>query len=816
MQLRFALRVLLKNRGITAIALLALALGIGANTAIFSVVEAVLLHPLPYRDADRLVAVLQRNENPLGADDFLDIRKSARSFESLAAAELWSGSLIGRDAPQQIVGMRVTEDLFHVLGRSAFRGRTIDASDFAPGAPHALVIGYGLWQRSFGAEDVVGRKVVLDSAPYTIVGVMPRDFYFAPFWVTQAEMWTQDDLAASNSKRGGGSLRAFGRLAPGVPIEAARSQAQADLNRIAANLAAAYPDSDTGVSLIATSLPERASKNIRPILQVLLGVVGMVLLIACANVANLALARATARRREVAVRIALGASRWVITRQFLTESIVLSLAGGALGVLLAGWGIRILQAMMRPDAGDFRARLLQADLAGLDPYVLLFTLALSLITGVLFGLAPSLLENRGSKNGSASSMKEGERGTTTSGSRLRMTLVASEIAVAIVLLIGSGLLLRSFMKLRAVDPGFDARNVVTMSVSVAGRAEYVGTARDTLYRSILDRVSAIPGVERASMTNHLPIAGDQWGFGYFVEGKPLPDPGHSFSAVYRSSRPGYFATMRTPILAGRDFNDGDAASAPAVVIINEALAKRHFGNESALGHRLSFPDPRKSPQWMTIVGVVHDVAQSWGDPAEPEVYVSYWQDPRLTKTTQPFAAYMTLVVRTQVTAESALDSVKNAVWSVDRNLPLSHAQTLEHAIGNATWESRFTLLLVGIFSALALILAMIGVYGVMAYEVAQRTHEIGIRMALGAARRGIMLLIARQSLTVALIGIACGLAAAAGLVRLMRTMLYQVDTLDPLTFAGVALVVFIVAAAAAVIPARNAMNVDPMIALRRE
>jgi predicted permease len=813
MYLRFALRTLLKNRGVTAIAILALALGIGANTAIFSLVEAVLLRPLPYHDADRLVAVLQNKENPLGADDFIDLRKSARSFESLAAAELWSGSLVGQDVPQQIVGMRVTEDLFHVLGRSALRGRTLDTSDFAPGAPHALVIGYGLWQRTFGgAESAVGRKVVLDNAPYTIVGIMPRDFYFAPFWVTQAEMWTQDDLSASGGRRGGGSLRAFGRLAPGVPIDAARSQAQADLNRIAANLAAAYPDSDTGVTLIATSLPERASKNIRPILQVLLGVVGMVLLIACANVANLALARATARRREVAVRIALGASRWVIARQFLTESIVLSLAGGALGVVLAGWGIQILQTMMRPETGDFRARLLQSDSAGLDPYVLSFTLVLSLLTGVLFGLAPALLENRNT----ASTMKEGERGSTSAGSRLRMTLVASEIAVAIVLLIGAGLLLRSFMKLRAVDPGFDARNVVTMTVSVAGRAEYVGVARDTLYRSVLDRVSAIPGVERASMINHLPIAGDQWGFQYYIEGKPYPDSGHAFITVYRSARPGYFATMRTPILAGRDFNDGDTADAPAVIIINDALARRHFKGENPIGHRISFPDPRKNPQWMTVVGVVHDVAQSWGDPAQPEIYTPYWQDPRLTKTTQSFAAYMTLVTRTQMNAEVAVDSVKNAVWSVERNLPLSHAQTLEHAVGNATWESRFTLLLVGVFSALALILAMIGIYGVMAYEVAQRTHEIGIRMALGAARRGIMLLIARQSLTVALIGIACGLAAAAGLVRLMKSMLYQVETLDPITFAAVALVVFVVAAAAAIIPTRSAMNVDPMIALRRE
>ncbi len=813
MSFRFALRQLLKHRGVTAIALLALALGIGANTAIFSVVEAVMLRPLPYHQPDRLVSVLMPDAVSLGSEDYIDIRKSSRAFESAGAAELWSGSLTGRDAPQEIVGMRVTEDLFHVLGRSAIRGRTLDASDFAPNAERALVIGYSLWQRTFGgAGDVVGKKVVIDNAAFTIVGVMPPDFYFAPFWVTQAEMWTADDLQKSNTHRGGGSLRMFARLAPGVE----RAQAQADMNRIAANLAAAYPDSDAGMSLVVASLPEQASRRIRPILEVLLGVVGMVLLIACANVANLALARATARRREVAVRTALGAGRWDIARQFLTESLMLSLAGGTLGVLLAAWGIRILQSMMRPETGEWSSRMVQADQISLDPYVLAFTLALSILTGVLFGLAPAFLENRNAGSTMASTMKEGERGSTAAGSRLHAVLVAAEIAVAIVLLIGAGLLLRSFSKLRAVDPGFDAHNLATMTVSVAGRSDYVGAARDVLYREILDHVSSIPGVERAATTNHIPIAGDQWGFGYFVEGEPPPQPGKGSGAVYRSSRPGYFATMRTPILAGRDFNDRDTADAPAVVIINQRLARAHFGSANPLGHRISFSDPRRDPKWMTIVGVVRDIAQEWGAPADPELYVPYWQDPRLTKTTEPYAAYMTLIVRTRGDAEAALDSIKNAVWSVDRNLPLSHAQTMEHAAGSSTFESRFALTLVGLFAGLALILAMIGIYGVMAFEVAQRTHEIGIRMALGAARGKILQMVARQNAPVAIAGIVCGLAAAAGLSRLMRTLLYQVETLDAATFAIVPLVMLTVAIVAALIPARAAMRVDPAIALRRD
>ena len=809
MRLPYAIRVLRKSRGTALVAILTLALGIGANTAIFSVFHAVLLSPLPYRDADGLVSVLLKGSDPLGSADFLDIQRQSQSFESSGAAELWSASLEGRGAPEQIVGMHVTRDLFHVLDVAPVRGRTFDTGDFTPGKDHVVVIGYGLWQRQFGgAPDIAGRQVLLDNSPYTIIGVMPRGFYFAPFWVTQAEMWAPADLTASLSQRGGGSLRMFARLAPGTGRAAARTE----MNLIAARLAAAYPDADAGMTLEVESLADKATGNVRPLLEVLLAVAGMVLLIACANVANLALARATARQKEIAVRLALGATRMRIAGQCLAESVVLSLAGGAAGVLLAQLGIAALEAMLRPDAGEFRARLQQWDRLGLDMPVLLFALGVSIATGILFGLAPAFAAARGETN---EALKEGGRGSTPGrGSRVRRALVSAQIAVALALLIGAGLLTRSFHRLRSIDPGFDAHNVVAMTVSVAGRTEYTGARRDALYRAVIGRAAAVPGVESASMTNHLPIAGDQWGYSYWIERQAPPPRGREFTAVYRSCRPGYFATMRTRIIAGRDFDDRDTADAPPVVIINEALARRHFGRTSAVGQRISFRDPRKAPRWMTVVGVIQDMAQSWAEAPGPEVYTPYWQDPLLTGEGKPFAAYMTLVARTRGDAASLLEAVKNAVWSVDRTLPLAHAQTLEHAIGGATWQSSFALLLVTVFSGLALALAAVGVYGVVAYEVEQRRHEIGVRMALGAGAGGVARLIAGQNLPSALAGIAAGLGGAAGLVRLMRSMLYQVDALDPVTFAGAALFLLLVAAAAAAVPARRAMRVDPMTALR--
>ena len=401
--------------------------------------------------------------------------------------------------------------------------------------------------------------------------------------------------------------------------------------------------------------------------------------------------------------------------------------------------------------------------------------------------------------------------------RFRKTLAGAEIAVALVLLIGAGLLMRSFLELRSIDPGFDPRNVVTMTVSVAGRPEYVGASREILYRSVVERVAAVPGVQSVSMTNHLPIAGDTWGVWLTVEGRPLPAPGYEMTTIYRVTRPKYFSTMRVPILAGRDFTDQDDANAPPVAIVNETIARRVFDGENPLGKRITFMDPRGHPVWMTIVGIIQDMKQqSWSEAPANEVHVPFLQNDQFVSGKNPWTASMTLIVRTAIDAASATNPVKAAVWSVDRGLPLSQVQTLEHAIGNATWESRFSLTLVGIFSSLALVLAMIGVYGVMAYEVAQRTHEIGIRMALGAGGRGIIRLIAGQSLPVAVAGILCGLAAAAALARLMRSMLYHVEAVDPLTFSAVALLVLMVAGAAALIPARRAMKVDPMIALRAD
>jgi predicted permease len=803
--MRYAIRVLLKGRGVTVIAVLALALGIGANTAIFSIVNAVLLRPLPYREPNRLMTVLGPNSNPVAPGDFLDVRKQAHSFDRMGAAEAWGASWTGRESPEQIPALHLSEDMFPLLGVAPIRGRTFDGGDFESGKNQVVVIGHALWQRGFGGSDsAIGQKMILDGASYTIIGVMPPDFYFAPFWFTSAEMWAPLDLSKKTHDRDTYSLRVFGRLAPG----ASPSTAQSEIDQICNRLAAAYPDSNKGMRMVVESLSEKAVGRVKTALEVLLGAVGMVLLIACANVANLALARATARQKEVAVRLSLGAQRWSIARQFLAESVLLSMAGGAAGLLIAIWCVQGLKAMLQ-------SHLTGSEKIGIDAQVLLFTLAVAIVTGLLFGIAPAYSASRGDVN---DALKEGARGSSGSGGGIRRALVASEIAIALVLLIGAGLLMRSFVRLRAIDPGFDAHNVLSMTVSVAGRAEYVGTARENLYQAILDRVEAVPGVRQASMTNHLPLGGDVWSLWRTVEGRPLPERGKERTAVYRVSRPNYFATMHVPLIAGRDFDAHDTDNSPPVAIINETLAQREFPKGSPLGKRITLGDPRATPKWMTIVGVVKDVKQgSWADAANDEMYIPFQQSGSFFFSgTGPHAAGMTLVVRTNIDPALLARAVENAVWSVDHNLPLSHVETLENTIGNATWQSRFSLLLIGMFSALALVLAMIGIYGVMAYEVAQRTREIGIRMALGADRGGIASLIARQSLPVAILGIAGGLGAAAGLARLMRGMLYQIDPADPATFASVAVLVLIVATVAALVPARRAMRVDPMIALRHE
>jgi putative ABC transport system permease protein len=803
---RHAARALFHNRQATLIALVALALGIGVNTAIFSVVHAVLLSPLPYRDPDRLVTLLGEDSNPVSAGDFYAFRDQSHSFSDVAAAEAWSASLTGGETPRQIVGLRVSDDMFAMLGVPPLRGRTFSAADVDAGRDQVVVISHSMWLREFGGlPGIIGRNITLDRAAFEVIGVMPPEFHFTPFWITQAEMWAPLDLSNRKHEHGYSSLRVFARLATG----AAMGEAQADMNRVTGLLAAAYPDTNARMHIEVESLTEKSVGRVRPALQLMLGAVGMVLLIACADVANLALARVTARKKEIAIRRSLGAPFWRIVRQFLLESVTLSVVGAGCGVVLAAWGIHAIRAMLQPDAGSFNVRLLRWNEIGLDPPVLLFTVALAIASGVLSGLLPAMTGARGMGD----ALKD--RNASSGGGRLRKVLVAFEIAIALVLLTGAGLLTRSFLRLREVKPGFDPRNVMTMTISLGGRDEYLGAAREQLYRSILERVSAVPGVRRASMTNHLPLAGDLWKLRFEVEGRPIPAPGSEMMTVYRVSRPGYFAVMRTPIREGRDFTDQDDAKSPRVAMINETLRRRLFANENPLGKRITFGDPRK-PAWMVIVGVIGDIRQQgWTQPAENEIHVPFAQSQFLTGA-QPWVSSMTLVARTDLDAASVGSAIENAVWSIDRNLPLSQVQTLEHAIGNATWEARFSLLVTGIFSGVAVILAMIGIYGVMAYEVAQRTNEIGIRMALGAGSRAILRLIAWRSIPVALGGIAVGLAAAAMLVRIMRTMLYNVDVFDSVTFAAVVAMVLIVAIAAALIPARRAMKVDPMVALRRE
>jgi putative ABC transport system permease protein len=700
--------------------------------------------------------------------------------------------------------------MFQLLGVPPYRGRVFMATDFEPGKENVLVISYGLWQRRFGgASDVIGKAVMLDGAPYTIIGIMPREFHFAPFWITQSEMW--GPLPVGNATdRLGHSLRVFGRLRPGSSVAAAQSE----VDGICRNLARAYPEYDTNLRVLVDRLDEKVVGKIRPALMVILAAVGLVLLIACANVANLLLARATGRQREIAIRLSLGANRIRILRQFLTESVVLSLAGVIPALALAVWGTRALQTMLEPDTGAFNTRLFRWDEIGVDSTVLLFTLGVALMTGVLFGLAPAFLAFKTDLN---TRLKEGGRSISTGhGAGIRKVLVASEIALAIVLLSGAGLLMRSFVNLRAIDPGFDPHNVLTMDVSVAGQAQYTGPARENLYRSMVRNIEAVPGVRSAALINHIPLAGDLWGLNILIEGRPMP-PGHKLIAVYRVAGPNYFSTMRIPLLRGREFTDRDNAAAPSVIIVNDTFARRQWPNENAIGKRIAIDNQGPNPRWRTVVAVIKNAKQSdWASPVEDEVYIPLWQTPELLSSNHPWVSYISIVARTSVDASTLAHAFQNSVWSIDRNLPVSHVQTLEHAIGNVTWQPRFNLLLIGIFACVATTLAVVGIYGVMAYEVAQRTHEIGIRMALGAGRAGIVRLVFGQSLRVVLAGIAAGIGAAIALARLMTTLLYGVKPLDPLTFSAVAILVLAIAALASLIPARRATTVDPVDALRWE
>jgi putative ABC transport system permease protein len=808
---QYGVRMLVKNPGFTVVSVLALALGIGANTAIFSVVNAVLLRPLPYADPDRLVHALRTQppimRGPISRPDFMEWQAQQKVFKGIAAYYNETYNLTGIDEAERIGGARVTESFFQLFGIAPAQGRfflsTADQADSSSGNGRVAVISYGMWQRNFGADpQLVGRTVTLNGEAYTVVGVAPPGFSFP----RRSEIWTPALLAEDKRDRGSNYLMVIARLQEGVSIE----QAQAQMNQVASVLAQQYPEHDTNLSVTISPLLEEQVRNIRPVLLILLGAVAFVLLIACANVANLLLARATARQKEIAVRTALGATRGRIIRQLLTESVLLALLGGGLGVLLSMWGIKLLVALAP-------ATLPRAQDIGLDQWVLSFTLLISVLTGIIFGLAPALQVSTTNLN---EVLKEGTRGASTSSphrASLRRALVVVEIALSLVLLVSAGLLVESIRRLTEVNPGFNPQNLLTANISFPRRPAATGDDSEAVaaaqvqeaanfLREAQERVARLPGVEAVGAINDLPVAGQGSVNGDFnIEGRPKYRSGEAPVAEYRLVTSSYFRAIGIPLLQGRAFNEGDGQQAQVPIMINETLARRFFPGEDPLGKRLLVLDEKPHE----IIGVVGD-ARQWGldRPPDPEVYFSYSQI--------AFGPGTTLVIRANVEPGSLSESLRRAVRDVNHDAPVYSIKTMIQVMAESTAQRRFNTILMTSFAAVALLMAAIGLYGVISYSVAQRAHEIGIRMALGAQFSDVIRMVLWQGFKLALAGVIAGLIASLALTRVMANLLYGVSATDPFTFISVSVLLAGVALLACYIPARRAAKVDPMVALRYE
>ncbi|HEX8137725.1 MAG TPA: ABC transporter permease [Pyrinomonadaceae bacterium] len=804
--LRYGFRMLLKRPGFTAVAVVALALGIGANTAIFSVVNGVLLRPLPFREPERLVAVWETNAKP-GAEvnsrnevaltNFLDWRAENRVFEQIAALTYASVNLTGVAEPERIQSAVVTTNMFQTLGVEPALGRAFLPEEENVKSPRVVIISHGLWQRRFGADPgLVGRTLTLNGNQTTVVGIMPRDFQLQ-FPVSMAvDMWLPmriDQAAAPD--RVYHYLYVLGRMKPGVTV----AQAQSGMSAIMGQLQQQYPETNTDKGANVIPLHKQLVGTVEPYLYVLFGAVGFVLLIACANVANLLLARTSARQKEVAIRTALGASRLRLVRQLLTESVMLAVMGGATGLLLAYWGIDLLIALSPADVPRLGE-------IGLHGPVFAWTLLVSVMTGLVFGLAPALQASKPDLN---EALKES--GGRTSGSlrtsRLRSLLVVSEVALALVLLVGAGLMIRSLIALQRTSPGFETKNLLTMNVALP-RQKYKESKQSILFfNQLIERIRSVPGVQAVGGCDPLPLSGNDGTTSFVVEGGPMLVMAERPEVGQRTITPDYFKAMGIPLIKGRAFTDQDRADAPRALVINEALARKYFPGEEPLGKRLGFDEAEKQV-WWEVVGVVGNVKHKRLDlEAKPELFFPYEQQPQ---------NFLSMVVRTSQDPGGMAGAVRSQVLSLDPEQPVFDIKTMDERLSKSVSQSRFITLLLAAFSGLALILSAVGVYGVMAYTVTQRTHEIGIRMALGAQGRDVLRLVLGQGMKLTLIGVGVGLAAALLLTRVMASLLYGVTATDPLTFVAVAALLSAVALLACFIPARRALKVDPMVALRYE
>ena len=795
--IRYGVRGLMKRPGFTAIALIALALGIGANTAIFSLVDAVLVQPLPFHQPDRLVWMWGNirqggNRASVSPLDFLDYRQQNTTFEQFAATLSIPIplNLTGNGEPERLTSAAVTGNYFDALGVKPALGRTFVLDNEKSGNDQVAVLSYALWQRRFaGDPDIVNKTVMLDGKSCLVLGVMQKDFNFPQ----GAELWVpmNFDRSPGMKQRKAHFLRPIGRLKPGVTI----AQAQADTDAIARTLEKLYPDTNTGWNLRLVSLRDQLIGNSKPTLFILFGAVGFVLLIACANVANLLLVRAAARQKEIALRTALGASRMRIVRQMITESVLLALAGGAIGAFLANWGVELLVAVSAnnlPPTANVR----------IDATVLGFTLIVSLVTGVLFGLAPAL---RTMKLNLCDSLKEGGRsvGEGVQRNLTRSILIVMESAIAVVLLVGAGLLIRSLVRLQNISPGFDFHNVLTMRIDLPEEKYSTPEKTTSFFQQLESRIGGLPGVESVGLISELPLSGQPNDMPYTVEGRPPSGPEDGFDDDFRRVNTQYFRAMRIPLLRGRNFTEQEVSKEAKVVLISDLLAKQVFPNEEPIGHRLVMGMHGDAFEIIGIVGDIRHHALEYSP--SPAMYMPTFE-----------GNWMNLVIRAESDPTNLTAAVRREVKAIDPDQPVAAVKTMDEWMSTAVAGPRYRTSLLGLFALVALILASTGIYGVMSYSVTQRTHEIGVRMALGARRLDVLKLVVRQGMSLVAVGVFIGLIGAFALTRVMSSLLFEVTPKDPLTFTAVALFLATVAFIACYIPARRATKVDPLVALRYE